>query len=113
MQTKLLEVYSNVADIDLWVGGLLERQDPGAQLGPTFSCIIAGQFRKIRDGDRCDHVPGLSAGFRASLRLAYRFWFERPGQFTRRGGGGGETVARLEQKVRPAPPSAVYIIIIG
>ena len=60
VQTKLLEVYSNVADVDLWVGGLLERQDPGAQLGPTFSCIIAGQFRKIRDGDRCDHVPGLS-----------------------------------------------------
>ena len=60
VQAKLLEVYSNVADIDLWVGGLLERQDPGAQLGPTFNCIIAGQFRKIRDGDRCDHVPGLS-----------------------------------------------------
>jgi peroxidase len=58
----LMELYEDMGDIDLWVGGLLETLEEGAQLGPTFNCLIAGQFARLRDGDR--------------------FWYERVGQFS-------------------------------
>ena len=45
-------------DIDLFAGGLSERRLPGALLGPTFSCILAFQFKQLRKGDR--------------------FWYENP-----------------------------------
>lgn len=38
--------------MDLWVGGLAEKKLPGAQVGPTFACIMALTFSKVRDGDR-------------------------------------------------------------
>ncbi len=50
---KLRELYSDQPDtIDLWVGGLLEDLVSRSQLGPTFLCIIADQFKRLRDGDR-------------------------------------------------------------
>lgn len=49
--------YSHVDDVDLYAGGLMERPKHGVLLGPTFSCIVANQFRR--------------------LRLADRHWFER------------------------------------
>ena len=47
--------------MDLWVGGLAERKLPGAQVGPTFACILGLTFTRIRDGDR--------------------FWYESPYNF--------------------------------
>ena len=45
----LISVYSDVEDIDLYIGGLMERPVPGGRLGPTFSCIIADQVKlKLR-----------------------------------------------------------------
>ena len=38
-------------DIDLFAGGLSERRLPGALLGPTFFCILAFQFKQLREGD--------------------------------------------------------------
>lgn len=61
VRQKLKEIYGNPENIDLWVGGILEDQLPGARVGPLFRCIIIDQFRRLRDGDR--------------------FWYENPGVF--------------------------------
>lgn len=52
IRQKLQELYNHPSNVDLWVGGLLEELLPGSLLGPTFTCIIAEQFRRIRAGDR-------------------------------------------------------------
>ena len=48
----LSRLYRNSEDIDLFTGGILERTLPGGNLGPTFACILAEQFRNLRFGDR-------------------------------------------------------------
>jgi peroxidase len=48
----LLSIYTDVEDIDVWVGGLSEPRLPGAMVGETFHRILSDQFRRLRDGDR-------------------------------------------------------------
>lgn len=52
IQDKLAEVYSDVDQIDLWVGGLCEPHVPGAMVGPVIHRIVVDQFVRLRDGDR-------------------------------------------------------------
>uniref|UniRef100_A0A182QQU6 Uncharacterized protein n=1 Tax=Anopheles farauti TaxID=69004 RepID=A0A182QQU6_9DIPT len=52
VRAKLKELYGHPGNIDLWVGGILEDQLPGAKMGPLFTCILVRQFRALRDGDR-------------------------------------------------------------
>ncbi|KRZ83387.1 Peroxidasin -like protein [Trichinella sp. T8] len=61
IRRKLQILYGHPGNVDLWVGGVLEKLLPGARVGETFACIIADQFRRIRDGDR--------------------FWYENAGVF--------------------------------
>ena len=42
----LKEVYRNVDDVDLYVGGILERPFRDSMLGPTFTCIVGNNFRR-------------------------------------------------------------------
>merc|ERR1719228_1953060 len=48
----LSKVYTHVDDIDLYIGGLLEKPMPGSLLGQTFSCIVADQMYRTMVGDR-------------------------------------------------------------
>jgi hypothetical protein len=52
LQAELQQLYGNVNNIDLWVGGLAEDHVLGSSLGPLFQKIVATQFEHTRDGDR-------------------------------------------------------------
>jgi len=60
IQSRLADVYSNVGDIDLWVGGLSEDPIAGSQLGTLFHHIVSEQFTALRDGDRFWYTLQLS-----------------------------------------------------
>jgi hypothetical protein len=50
--SELQQVYGDVNQLDLFVGGLAEDPaDNGSMVGPTFQAIIAQQFENLRDGD--------------------------------------------------------------
>jgi peroxidase len=49
---RLEKAYNSPADIDLFVGGLLEIAEEDAVVGPTFREIIADQFSRLKRGDR-------------------------------------------------------------
>ncbi|KAK7904613.1 hypothetical protein WMY93_017220 [Mugilogobius chulae] len=61
---KILSLYKHPDNIDVWLGGLVEKFLSGSRAGPLFSCLIAKQMRVLRDGDR--------------------FWWEADGQFAPR-----------------------------
>lgn len=51
VSSALFSVYSNVNEIDLWVGGLAENLHGDGQLGETFFTLVKDQFIRSRDGD--------------------------------------------------------------
>ncbi|XP_037382809.1 LOW QUALITY PROTEIN: thyroid peroxidase [Talpa occidentalis] len=62
MAARMLALYGDPDNVDVWLGGLAERALPGARTGPLFACIIGRQMKALRDGDR--------------------FWWEKDGVFT-------------------------------
>ncbi len=52
LQRKLARLYSNVNNIDLWLGGLAEDHVPGTSTGPLIRRVLTEQFQRLRDGDR-------------------------------------------------------------
>ncbi|KAJ8402961.1 hypothetical protein AAFF_G00362750 [Aldrovandia affinis] len=59
---KLLVLYGTPQNIDLWVGAISEPPLSGGRVGPLLACLMAKQFRALRDGDR--------------------FWWQREGVFS-------------------------------
>jgi hypothetical protein len=55
----LMLVYTDIDDLDLWVGGLSEAHVNGGMLGELFSAIVSDQFRRLRDGDRFWYENGM------------------------------------------------------
>ncbi len=62
VQAELKQIYGNVNNVELFVGGLAENHLPGSSLGSTFTAIIADQFQRLRDGDPYFYLnqPGLA-----------------------------------------------------
>ena len=52
LRDKLQQLYGHPSNVDVWVGGMAEDPLSGAKVGPTFQCLLAEQFRRLRDGDR-------------------------------------------------------------
>ncbi len=48
---ELSTAYSDVNDIDIWVGLLSEKPQAGSVLGPSITAILKDQFQRVRDGD--------------------------------------------------------------
>lgn len=49
---KLLRLYGTARNMDVWVGAISEAAVPGGRVGPLLTCLIAKQFKALRDGDR-------------------------------------------------------------
>ncbi|XP_054894270.1 peroxidasin isoform X1 [Poeciliopsis prolifica] len=62
VREKLRRLYGTPLNIDLFPALMAEDLVPGSRLGPTLMCLLATQFKHVRDGDR--------------------FWYENPGVFT-------------------------------
>ena len=52
LQEKLESLYSDINNIDLWVGLMAEDHIAGASVGELTATIISDQFERLRDGDR-------------------------------------------------------------
>ena len=51
LQIALATAYTDVNDIDPWVGMLAEDQMPNSSIGATLNAILKDQFERLRDGD--------------------------------------------------------------
>ncbi len=52
---------TGLGDVDLWIGGLAEKQMPfGGLLGSTFNYVFEGQMERLQDGDRFYYLGRLA-----------------------------------------------------
>jgi peroxidase len=52
LQKSFSQIYGDVNQVDLFMGGLAEKHARGAVVGATFQAILADQFARLRSGDR-------------------------------------------------------------
>jgi hypothetical protein len=61
IQQALQDLYGDVDDIDLWVGGLAEDHVRHSSFGVLIRTIVASQFERLRDGDRFWYEDAFSS----------------------------------------------------
>ncbi|KAF2344368.1 hypothetical protein FHG87_024876 [Trinorchestia longiramus] len=78
--TSRRQTHRHVEDVDLYTGGLAELPVVGGAMGPTFACIVADQFLRLKLGDRfwyeTDQLPQAfsSGGSREKINfIAIRY----------------------------------------
>ena len=71
----------SIGNVDIWVGGMAEDPVNGAKVGPTFQCLLAEQFRRLRDGDRLIEFLFEYYNNWIIVNWLFRFWYENPGVF--------------------------------
>jgi len=52
LRAEFVNAYGSIKNVDLFMGGLVEKHAKNALVGETFQTIIADQFRRLRTGDR-------------------------------------------------------------
>ncbi|PAA56978.1 hypothetical protein BOX15_Mlig027553g1, partial [Macrostomum lignano] len=60
---KLEEVYGSPLNVDLFPAIVLEDRVDDSLVGPTARCVLALQFRALRDGDRFQRIISNSNYF--------------------------------------------------
>ncbi|XP_067657302.1 peroxidase-like isoform X2 [Haliotis asinina] len=64
LYAAMIRQYRNIGNVDLFSGGVSELPLPGAEVGPTFGCLIGLHFHRIKWGDRFWHqTTDESIGF--------------------------------------------------
>ncbi|XP_064095412.1 peroxidase-like [Macrobrachium nipponense] len=48
----IMKTYRHIEDVDFYTGGLAERPIEDGLVGPTFACVLADQFLRLKRGDR-------------------------------------------------------------
>ncbi|XP_050399752.1 peroxidase-like protein 3 isoform X2 [Patella vulgata] len=51
LTSPLSDVYGHVDDVDVFAGGMVEKNLAGSELGALFNCILGMQFRDLKFGD--------------------------------------------------------------
>lgn len=87
--TQLRQTYKSVYDIDLIVGGALENistaenetEEDSGFFGPTFQCLIAEQFYRLKTGDSFffSHTQQFSEGWKVlfyTIMILINFYLE-------------------------------------
>ncbi|CAN8003226.1 unnamed protein product, partial [Ixodes hexagonus] len=69
----LKQIYLSIEDVDLFPAALAEKPVLGGMIGPTFACLIAEQFVRLRNGDRFWYENGgLASSFRPGNSLHFK-----------------------------------------
>ena len=60
---RIQRLYGSVEEIDLFLGGMIERPaSDGGLVGPTFQCLVGDQFKRLKLGDRFWYEEGGHEG---------------------------------------------------
>ena len=78
MVPRLQRLYGDISDIDLFLGGLMERPADDALLGPTFQCLVGDQFKRLKFGDRFWFEEGRQSNSFTEGTLSFRAGTDAP-----------------------------------